>query len=417
MQPLLHKLLFLPLTFSLYLKRHNATDMITISNAINTVKANVKQSPKTTTIKTCDATSYVLSEDILSPINMPPFRQSAMDGYALNIHDKTTYTIIGEVKAGDNHNPVLEKGEAVRIFTGAAVPDSANAVVMQEKVERNENTILINSEIKEQANIRPLGEQIKKGTIALNRNTKITASGVGYLLGLGITHINVIEKPTIGIIVTGNELVEPGKDLEHGQIYESNGAMLFSALQSLGYYSINLYKTKDDYNKTLEVIKDALTKNNLVLISGGISVGDYDFVGKALLELKVEQLFYKVKQKPGKPLFFGKTDSSYVFALPGNPASALSCFYNYAYLALNQLCGDTRTEIQKVKANSLTTYIKKGDRAQFLKAYYNNSTVQILEGQASSMLNTFSLANAFVLIEEDQEKIEVNDEIEVLLIP
>ena len=136
-----------------------------------------------------------------------------------------------------------------------------------------------------------------------------------------------------------------------------------------------------------------------------------------LSQIGVEKQFYKVKQKPGKPLFFGKTDKTIVFALPGNPASALSCFYNYVYIALNQLCGDTNTELHRLKAKSHNSYAKKGDRAQFLKAYYKNEFVEILEGQASSMLNTFALANAFVFVPEDLFEIKKNDEVEVILIP
>jgi molybdopterin molybdotransferase len=391
--------------------------MITVKTAINIVKDTISETSKQIVLNVEDSIGYILSEDVYSPINMPPFRQSAMDGYALNTYNETQYKLVGEVKAGDCHNPCLNKGEAVRIFTGAAVPDTANAVVMQEKVERIDGFILINSEIQNSENIRPLGEQIKKGELALKKNIKITASGIGFLQSLGITKIKVFQKPTIGIIVTGNELIEPGEKLSHGQIYESNGVMLKSALFSLGYTKINQYKTEDDYKKTLTKIENALQNNNLVLISGGISVGDYDFVGKALLELGVEQLFYKVKQKPGKPLFFGKTNKSVVFALPGNPASALSCFYNYVYIALNQLCGDTNTELHRLKAKSHTSYAKKGDRAQFLKAYYKNGFVEILEGQASSMLNTFAIANAFVFVPEDLFEIKKNDEVEVILIP
>lgn len=391
--------------------------MITVNNAINIVKDTIYETSKHIVLNVEDSTGYVLFEAIYSPINMPPFRQSAMDGYAVNINKESSYNLVGEVKAGDCHNPNLNKGEAVRIFTGAAVPDSSNAVVMQEKVERNDGFIIINSEIKNWENIRPLGEQIKKGELALKKNTKITASGIGFLQSLGITKIKVFQKPTIGIIVTGNELIEPGGKLSHGQIYESNGAMLQSALLSLGYTKINQYKTEDDYKKTLTKIENALQNNDLVLISGGISVGDYDFVGKALLELGVEQLFYKVKQKPGKPLFFGKTNNTVVFALPGNPASALSCFYNYVYIALNQLCGDTNTELHRIKAKSHISYAKKGDRAQFLKAFYKNGFVEILEGQASSMLNTFAIANAFVFVPEDLFEINKNDDVEVILIP
>lgn len=391
--------------------------MITVNEAFSIVKQHVKATQKHTIIATKNALGYTLFNDVNSPIHMPPFRQSAMDGYAVNKHSNNIYNVIGEVKAGDALNPELNPGEAVRIFTGAAVPDSANAVVMQEKVQRNENLIIINSAIKDQENIRPLGEQIKKGDKALLKGTRLTSSGIGYLLGLGITNVNVYKKPNVGIIVTGNELIASGEDLQHGQIYESNGAMLHAALQELGFNNVTTFKTDDNFENTKSVISNAFLNNDLVLISGGISVGDYDFVGKALIDLGVKQLFYKVKQKPGKPLFFGKNDSTYVFALPGNPASALSCFYNYVYIALQQLSGNTNAQLIKLKAKIANSYTKKGDRAQFLKAFYNNGSVHIHSSQESSMLNTFATANAFAFIPSDISSVEKDELIDVILIP
>ena len=148
-----------------------------------------------------------------------------------------------------------------------------------------------------------------------------------------------------------------------------------------------------------------------------ISVGDYDFVGKALLDIGVEQLFYKVKQKPGKPLFFGKKGNTFVFALPGNPASALSCFYVYVNTALQRLSGNKHFELLKTTAKSTSSFNKKGDRAQFLKAIYNNDTVEILEGQNSSMIHTFALANALVSVPENLHEINIDDTVDVILLP
>lgn len=212
---------------------------------------------------------------------MPPFRQSAMDGYALHRHDDLSYKLIGEVKAGDGHEPELKKGEAVRIFTGAPVPDSANAVIMQEKVVVNGKSITILEQIPLEHNIRPLGEQVKAGAIALKKNTKLTPAAIGYLLSLGITEVSVYKKPSIAIVTTGNELVEPGQDLPHGKIYESNSKMLLSALYNLKFYDVTLYTVEDNYPKTVEKLNAVINTNDLVIITGGISVGDYDFVGKA----------------------------------------------------------------------------------------------------------------------------------------
>ena len=391
--------------------------MISISEAISIVKANGKPLLQSTIKRVEKAGGYELFEDILSPINMPPFRQSAMDGYALNLHDALSYKLIGKVKAGDGHQPILKKGETIRIFTGAPVPDSANAVMMQEKVTVNSDIITIERQIPLQHNIRPLGEQVKTGDIALKKGTKLTPAAIGYLISLGITEVSVFKKPNIAIITTGNELVEAGQDLPYGKIYESNSKMLLSALYNLKFYDVTLYKVEDDYSKTVETLNTSINDNDLVMITGGISVGDYDFVGKALNELQVSELFYKVKQKPGKPLFFGKKEDTQIFALPGNPAAALSCFYVYVYIALQQLMNHDSTELPRIKAKTLNSFQKKGDRPQFLKGIYSEGKVEILDGQNSSMLQTFALSNALVFAPEDVNTIKTGDTIEVILLP
>ncbi len=391
--------------------------MISVEDAIQLVKNSNKPLLKATTKSVEKAGGYFLFEDIFSPINMPPFRQSAMDGYALNLHHNLAYKLIGEVKAGDGHQPVLKKGEAVRIFTGAPVPDTANAIMMQEKVKSEGNLINIEHEISLEHNIRPFGEQVKAGDIALKKGTKLTPAAIGYLISLGITEVSVFSKPNIAIITTGNELIEAGQELSYGKIYESNSKMLLSALYNLKFYDVTLHKVEDDYSKTVEKLNDVINENDLVLITGGISVGDYDFVGKALKELQVEEQFYKVKQKPGKPLFYGKKAGTQIFALPGNPAAALSCFYVYVYIALKKMMNRDALELPRTEAKSTSHYEKKGDRAQFLKAIFKNGEVEILEGQNSSMLQTFALSNALVYAPETVSKIKIGDITEVILLP
>ncbi|TJY34649.1 molybdopterin molybdotransferase MoeA [Pontimicrobium aquaticum] len=391
--------------------------MISIEEAITIVKEHTKPLTNHETKALKDCLGKTLAADVFSPINMPPFRQSAMDGYAVYKHDSNTYKIIDEVKAGDGHQPRLQSGEAVRIFTGAPVPNSANAIIIQEHVSIDNNTLTANNPITLNANIRPLGEQTKKDDVALKRGTKLTPAGIGFLTSLGITEV-MINKPTsIALVVTGNELAKAGKPLKYGQIYESNAIMLSSALNDLGYMNVEIFSVEDDYQSTYNVLQEAISNNDMVLVSGGISVGDYDFVGKALLDLGVKQLFYKVKQKPGKPLFFGKKDDTLVFALPGNPASALSCFYIYVYTALQRVSGNEHFELLKSTAKSISNFTKKGDRAQFLKAIYNNDKVEILEGQNSSMIHTFALANALVYVPENLHEIAINDTVNVILLP
>jgi len=280
--------------------------MITVEEAIEYVESNSQPGRNTVKISLKNALGFVLAEDVMSPIDMPPFRQSAMDGYAVRIHDSEYYHVKGELQAGDSKDVTLQKGDAVRIFTGAPVPNDANAVVIQEKTKIHEQELQVHDEVTVQSNIRPKGEQIQKGEMALGKGVSLTPAAIGFLTTLGITEVSVYTKPSIGIIATGNELAEAGAELKHGQIYESNSLMLRTALVSSGYTDNETFKVPDDFNSTRNLLEEVLKSKDVVLITGGISVGDYDFVGKALQELKVSQLFYKVKQKPGKPLFFGK---------------------------------------------------------------------------------------------------------------
>jgi len=391
--------------------------MVSVNQAIKIVQDSIEPTTLYQQMKVHLAHGFVLFKDVISEINMPPFRQSAIDGYALNLHATPSYKIIDEVKAGDNHQPNLKKGEAVRIFTGAPVPDSANAVIMQERVNIVNESIIINTSISANTNIRPIGEQIKKDQVALKKGTQLTAAAIGFMASLGIENVSVYKKPSVAVVVTGNELIEGGNSLKYGQIYESNGIMLTSALLNLGYPQVYSFRVDDNYQNTLSVLKNVIDNHDMVIVSGGISVGDYDFVGRALMELDVEQLFHGVKQKPGKPLFFGKKDGKFVFALPGNPAAALGCFYIYVYPALQKMAGNIHFSVTNLKAKSSSNFVTTGDRSLFLKGIYTNGKVEILDGQASSMLKSFARANAFVFVSEHINSIKINDEVNVILFP
>jgi molybdopterin molybdotransferase len=347
---------------------------------------------------------------------MPPFRQSAIDGYAVNQYESDSFTVIGEIQAGDGQNPGLDKNQGVRIFTGAAVPDDAQVVIMQEKIRREGEIAFIEGELGHH-NIRPAGEQIQEGEIALKKGSFLNAAAIGFLTTLGVTQVSVYRKPTVAIVSTGNELQSPGTPLVSGKIYESNSLMLQMALRSMGYAHSSLPHIQDDYSTTITVLKELIHQNDMVLISGGISVGDYDYVGKALAEIGVIPQFYKVKQKPGKPLFFGKKDNTLIFALPGNPAAALSCTYIYVRTALERVSGNRDFQIPRTQGKISAAYSKKGPRAQFLKGYYKQGQVQVLEGQSSAMLRSFAQANVLVFIPEDRFEIAAGEVVELIPIP
>ncbi|MDC0230767.1 molybdopterin molybdotransferase MoeA [Aureispira] len=390
--------------------------MISVQEAKKIV-SELNKSKKKVKIPLHKALGFVLSEDILSPIHMPPFDQSAMDGYALRFGEGLSYNIVGEVQAGSALQPRLKHGEAVRIFTGSAVPSDADAVIMQEKTKQKEKKLLIDEQPFNKQNIRPCGEQIKAGELALSKGTSISPAAIGFLAGLGIESVSVFQKPNISIIATGNELVRAGNKLKRGQIYESNAIMLESVMKKNGFEIQSSYHIKDNYKQTVETINKLISTNNFIIISGGISVGDYDFVGKALIELSVHQLFYKVRQKPGKPMFLGTKGGCTIFALPGNPAAALSCYYQYVLTALKHAAGEKDFSLKKLFLPISDNYNKKGDRAHFLKAKIINEGVRILNKQSSAMLFSFADADALVYIPEDKKFTQSGELVEVHLLP
>ncbi|WP_281237782.1 molybdopterin molybdotransferase MoeA [Flavobacterium praedii] len=362
------------------------------------------------------ARKHILAQSLMSPINMPPFRQSAMDGYALCLHDALVYVIVSEIKAGDSHLVNLIPGQAVKIFTGAAVPDSAQAVIQIEKVAANGTQLLLDELVAPETNVRPIGEQISAGDLALQKGTLLNAAAIGFLAGLGFTKIPVYKKPKVGIVVTGNELSKAGTPLEYGKVYESNGIMLQSALIDAFYDEVTIYEVNDDFENTKNKLNEALTANDVVLVSGGISVGDYDFVARALKDLQVETLFYKVNQKPGKPLFAGKLNNKVVFALPGNPAACLTCFYVYVLPTLTILSGAEANYQQAVLLPLAHDFEVKNTRSQFLKASINNGEAEILTHQNSSMLNSFSVSNGLVYVPHGHYELKKGDKVEVYLL-
>jgi molybdopterin molybdotransferase len=387
--------------------------MIQVEEALLVVEQNCCKM-RTEKIKVSKSLAYILAEAIYSPMDMPPFRQSAMDGYAFSHSILTNYEVKSTSKAGDHSNRKLDKNQAIRIFTGAFIPDSLDTVVMQEHTSKNGDSIQITKMPICFANVRNKGEQIKQHELVLQKDTIITAAAIGFLACLGITEILVYAKPKVAIVVTGNELVKPGKKLPKGKIYESNSLMIAAALKGIGIEKIKLFRVKDDLKATKKVLKNCLSDFDVVLVSGGISVGDYDFVKEALLSNGVEELFYKINQKPGKPLFFGKKEATIVFALPGNPASTLSSFYIYVLPALKKRMGFEAIHLPKIKRKIKTDFINTSGKSLFIKAFYDSENVAVLESQSSAMLNTFAVANSLIYIPFDLENVKINQEVIVI---
>jgi molybdopterin molybdotransferase len=392
--------------------------MISVTEAKNMIRANATALTPVT-IPLQQAVGRVLAADVVAFTDIPAFEQSAMDGYALSFAGyelNKTLTIQGEVPAGARELLVLQGNQAMRIFTGAPVPAGADTVVMQEKVEvKNGQLHILDEQLKPGLNVRLIGSEIKAGELMLAKGDKLTPAAVGFLATTGVSEVLVYPTPVMSIIVTGNELQQPGKVLSHGQVYECNSFQLRAALKLLQIEEVPMFEAKDDPQVVKDTLKYALENSDVVLLTGGVSVGNYDFVPQAAAACGVVTLFHKLKQRPGKPLFVGTKGKKWVFGLPGNPSSVLTCFYEYVIPALEQLM-QLKAVVPAIKVPLSKAYTKTAALTFFLKGYYDGQTVAPLGSQESYRLRSFAIANCLVVLPEEKMNYEVGEEVEIHLI-
>jgi molybdopterin molybdotransferase len=391
--------------------------MISVEEAKELIASNLLEY-KTALVSLKKATMKVLAEDVYSSYDIPSFRQSSVDGFAFRWEDRMNpIKIVGEIAAGTILEAVIGEGECMRVLTGAPLPVGANTVVMQEftKIE-NQQLFIQTDDSKSGDNVRAIGSEIIKGALALKQNTKLTPAAIGYLAGMGQTKVQVIVPPKVSIIVTGNELVEVGQEKKFGQVFESNSHQLLAALSQLGISDTRIYHAVDDLEKLENIIKNALMQSDILLMVGGVSVGDYDFVVQAVQNSGIAKVFHKVKQKPGKPFYFGASKTKMVFGLPGNPSSALTCYYLYVEPALEKMMAKSSPRIQKINAVLNQTYSKKKGLTHFLKGKYADGKLVLLDGQESYKLQSYAEANCLIEIPENLDCVEENQVVTIHLL-
>ncbi len=363
------------------------------------------------------AIGSILADTVFSRIDTPPFNQSAMDGYAFSFEKwdkKSSLSVIGEIQAGSFFSGDVSPNEAIRVFTGSLVPVGTDTVVMQEKIRKEGGSIhILDDQISRGSNVRLQGSQTKKGGIALLKGQLLTPVGVSFLAGIGIIEVEVYAKPTVSIIITGKELVQAGGNISDGKIFESNSIGLVAALHQLGISPESVEWVDDDVAEIEEAIAKQLS-SDILIITGGVSVGDYDLVPASLEKCGVEKVFHKIKQKPGKPMFFGTHNQKLVFGLPGNPASVMSCFYNYISLAISSF---TKKNYFKTLLLPLANdYFKKANLTFFLKGIASEHEVSILDSQESYLLNSFAIANCLLELEAEKLDFKKGEMTKVLMI-
>jgi molybdopterin molybdotransferase len=372
---------------------------------------------KVETLTLLEANGSILAEPIYAVIDTPPFDQSAMDGYAFSFENwdkKSNLTVVGEIQTGNYSAEKVHANEAVRIYTGAPIPPGTDTVVMQEKISRNGNEIqILDTFLVKGANVRPQGSQTKKGELALQEKQLLTPVAISFLAGIGINKVNVFSKPTVSIIVTGKELAAANDEISEGKIFESNSIGLIAALHQLGIKPVSV-EVVDDVEEEIEKAISNQLSSDILILTGGVSVGDYDLVPASLEKCGVQKIFHKIKQKPGKPFYFGRHNQTLVFALPGNPAAVMSCFYEYVVQAISSF---TQKEYFKKMAFPLSEdFNKKAGLTFFLKGKMGEKAVTVLNNQESYKLNSFAVADCLIEFDEEKEIFKKGDLVSVRMI-
>jgi molybdopterin molybdotransferase len=347
---------------------------------------------------------------------LPGFDNSAMDGYALrsaDSHSKKPLRVIARQSAGLTQDLKVEPQTAVRIFTGAPVPRGADSVIMQEDVTVLDagDSILCNEPVAPQENVRRAGCDLCAGQRIVDAGERLTAAKLAVIASQGLREVETGGVPSVAIVTTGDELAEPGQLLQPGQIYNSNAVMLRALLRGLGIKQITTRHVPDDFARTTEALREVVASHDFVILSGGVSVGEHDFVKPALEALGIPQDFWRVRIKPGKPLLFthaprgGDSPPAIVFGLPGNPVSGFVTFMVFVRPALLKAMGANDAEMQPPRSLATTVSVlrNKGDRPHYLRGRIENGVFTAQGLQQSHAMFALSQSNALLRMEPDSE--------------
>ena len=372
-----------------------------------------------------DGLGRVLGEDIIAPRDNPPWNNSAMDGFAVRWEDikkeheitkPAELRIIEDVAAGDVATKSVGPGEAIRIMTGAPVPGGADTVVRVEFTEPSETTVRIFQPEPQGANIRPKGEDVKEGECIIAKGTQLRPAEIGMLAILAKSFVLVHQRPRVAILSTGDELADLDEKFDENKIVNSNSYGIAAAVQEAGGIPLLLGIAKD----TPESLKEKIAQGlgcNIIVLSGGVSMGDYDFTKAVFSELGADMHFWKLAIRPGQPLAFGKIQGKLAFGLPGNPVSSMVTFEQLVRLAIMKMGGHRHLERQTVEAVFKEKFSKHPDRRHFLRGILSHEdgqlTVKTTGPQGSGILTSMVKANGLIDIAEEIEKVNPGDTIKV----
>ena len=372
------------------------------------------------------ALGRVLAQDVISPMNVPQHDNSAMDGYAVRFADlktdaEATLKVIGTAFAGKPYEGTLGSGQAVRIMTGAVIPAGADTVIQQERAKASGDQVDVMPAPKKGTNTRSAGEDLRAGEAALKRGQPVRPAEIGMMASLGIGEVAVYRKLRVAFFSTGDELVAVGAPLGPGQIYDSNRYTIYGLLVRLGCEVLDMGVIRDTPQDVERAFNEAAQAADVVITSGGVSVGEADYV-KQILDRLGEVLFWKIAMKPGRPLAYGKIGNAHFFGLPGNPVAVMVTFYQFVRDALLHLQGQTGiTPLPTQKVLCASPIKKAPGRTEFQRGILSRDSngqwsVRTTGDQGSGILSSMSQANCFIILPTDQGNVPAGSTVDVQLL-
>ena len=366
----------------------------------------------------------VLAEDIRAKTNVPNHTNSAMDGFAFKGTDLdegglARLRVVGAAFAGKPYEGEIISGQAIKIMTGAVMPENTDTVVMQEYVELDDDHVQITKAAKTGQNVRQAGEDIARNSVVLKAGKRLGPADLGLLASLGFSKVSVYRKPRVAFFSNGDEIRQPGEPLELGELYDSNRQTLYAMLKRAGVKGIDLGVVGDSYKEIRKVIKKGDRLADMVITSAGASVGEADYVYDVLAELGKVKL-WKIAVKPGRPLAFGELPDSVFFGLPGNPVSVMTSFASCIRPAIEKMSGQTVSNPIQIRARTTTDIRKRPGRSEFQRALaYNdeqgNLVVDVRRYQGSGVLSSMAEGNCFVFLALESSGAQAGDEVDILL--
>jgi molybdopterin molybdotransferase len=399
----------------------NTKQLLGVEQAKQLIRKTITPITQTETCTLNEALDRVLSENIISAINVPAYDNSAMDGYALKFADLTKTQVLtqaGKSFAGTPYTKSLEPGECVRIMTGAQIPLGADTVVMQENTSAIGDHITFLEKVKQGDAIRPYGDDIKKDSVVLRAGHRITAVDVGLLASLGVNSIPVYRKLKVAVFSTGDELLAPGEAPRDDRIFDSNRPMLIAMLKRLGAEVMDLGIISDSKALIRNAFETANEQSDCIITSGGVSVGEADYTREILEEYGTID-FWKLAIKPGKPLAFGRLSKSVFFGLPGNPVSSAVTFDQIAAPALAFLAGCEQKPAVELQAIAKSPFKKRPGRTDYQRANYYVDDAGTLcvcpsGSQSSGVLSCFGESNCYAILENERGAVAIGESVTIL---